>query len=785
MTLIFLLATFSTASGAVPSVCNTCHGNENCHVALWPVPCFLSWREASCASASGTWCSRNGDSNVDTTITSTTKPDDNDNTGSGGGDTFKQNQSCEGEWRAETSWNNYDATDGKWCLSKCQETANKLETDGCCLMDYPVQCAFYAGEEMKEVQTDIYRALEIQAAGSGSDMGGMDASGSDMGDMSASGSDMGSMPASGSNMGDDPLTARQIIDASCPEDTSFSFGLWYPNEVVMEMTQLAENVYATTHGSNGGTPGTGTSGGFIVLEDGIFMMESYVHLNVLCQVLALIDSVAPELPILYVSNTNNHGDHSFGNRFLKGTTKIMHHHAKELMESIACKEESNFLGGMGLVHADIGVEFKCETEPSMTFGSDHDEQEMTMDEVTLSGRKFQFLDFGYFMQTHGDLLTFDVKSRTLWTGNMVLGNNPGIVWQLDGGVAAAIPSYEALVAWCDNLNKDGNGEVTIVPGHNPPTDCSAASWLLEYLTTLKGVAEAAKINGDSYEQYNQNSQNPKAEAYPAYEFAHNYVNAPTAWIDFVGPLPAGAPCAYPCKIPFKGNTDCDVCAEGLECGGENMVCVEKATESTDEPRSTDDPNPTDEPRSTADPNPTDEPRTDYYKSGEPCPESDFITEAPECEMAAEALGLSYVSKTEQKEAPAGCFSGFGVFFNSHSEAPEASDKYEYVCKYAPPETDRPTEAPSMGAPECEAACQSDLDRTDREVVDLKTEVDYLMKDLPTVLANTFSTVNDLEKLVKSLQEEVEKLKGMVEDHDNRFSCLAGMSGDSKPKPSAF
>jgi len=220
-----------------------------------------------------------------------------------------------------------------------------------------------------------------------------------------------------------------------------------------------------------------------------------------------------------------------------------------------------------------------------------------------------------------------------------------------------------------------------------------------------------------------------------------------------------------------------------KAGKKHVFCQSfSATKPTDEPRSTYDPTPT-EPRSTYDPTPTeprstDEPRMDYYKSGEPCPESDFITEAPECEMAAKALGLSYVSKTEQKEAPAGCFSGFGVFFNSHSEAPEVSDKYEYVCKYAPPTTIRPTEAPSMRPLECEAACQSDLDRTDRQVVDMKTELDYLMKDLPTVLANTFSTVNDLEKLVKSLQEEVERLKGMVEDHDSRFSCLAGMKNVS-------
>merc|ERR1712007_382183 len=76
-------------------------------------------------------------------------------------------------------------------------------------------------------------------------------------------------------------------------------------------------------------------------------------------------------------------------------------------------------------------------------------------------------------------------------------------------------------------------------------------------------------------------------------------------------------------------------------------------------------------------------------------------------------------------------------------------------------------------PDCEAACSSDLERLTRQVESNTDDVTYLTQDVPTVLANTFTTVNNLEQLVLSLQAEVERLTRMVNDHDDKFMCLAG------------
>jgi len=148
----------------------------------------------------------------------------------------------------------------------------------------------------------------------------------------------------------------------------------------------------------------------------------------------------------------------------------------------------------------------------------------------------------------------------------------------------------------------------------------------------------------------------------------------------------------------------------------------------------------------------------------------------DCEMAAESLELTYISKFEDKSTRAGCFfsPGFsnGVFFNGHPEAPTMDDHIEYstICRL---ETSEPTLLPTEES-QCDMVCMDDLDRLEKRVDANAADLGYLTEDVPTVLANTFTTVNDLEKMVEDLKAEVERLSKMVTDHHERFSCLAGM-----------
>jgi len=144
----------------------------------------------------------------------------------------------------------------------------------------------------------------------------------------------------------------------------------------------------------------------------------------------------------------------------------------------------------------------------------------------------------------------------------------------------------------------------------------------------------------------------------------------------------------------------------------------------------------------------------------------------DCEMAAEELGLLWLSQFDDKTSRSGCFHspGFsaGVYFNAHPEAPMMDDNetYRSICRLTTPE---PTRDPTD---ECEMACSADLERVERQVTSNTDELSYLTGEVPTVLANTFTTVANLERMVMDLQSEVERLSKMVESHENKFMCLA-------------
>jgi hypothetical protein len=162
-----------------------------------------------------------------------------------------------------------------------------------------------------------------------------------------------------------------------------------------------------------------------------------------------------------------------------------------------------------------------------------------------------------------------------------------------------------------------------------------------------------------------------------------------------------------------------------------------------------------------------------------CPEGMNVMDGEECSMAAESLGLMYLAKYEDKATRAGCFysPGFsnGVYFNAHEEAPmmDENEEYSSICRL---DTVRPTEMP-VEEPDCGEVCEADLQRLQRQVDSNTEDVGYLTEDVPTVLANTFTTVNSLEQMVVDLKAEVERLTRLVDDHDMRFSCLSGMDYD--------
>ena len=103
---------------------------------------------------------------------------------------------------------------------------------------------------------------------------------------------------------------------------------WTPNAVTLVSERLADGVFAI-YDSQSATRGPqgvplATSGGFVVGDDAVLMVESMINRRLFCQAVALVQAETSK-PIRYVVNTSSHGDHSFGNAFLPEGVEVVQH----------------------------------------------------------------------------------------------------------------------------------------------------------------------------------------------------------------------------------------------------------------------------------------------------------------------------------------------------------------------------------------------------------------------------------------------------------------------------
>jgi cyclase len=103
---------------------------------------------------------------------------------------------------------------------------------------------------------------------------------------------------------------------------------WTPNAVTLVSEEVADNVFAVYDANSAEYEPAGfplaTSGGFVIGEDGVLIVETMINRRLLCQVYELIRAET-DLPVLYAVNTSHHGDHSYGNAFLPDEVQVVQH----------------------------------------------------------------------------------------------------------------------------------------------------------------------------------------------------------------------------------------------------------------------------------------------------------------------------------------------------------------------------------------------------------------------------------------------------------------------------
>src|SRR6476646_10322827 len=300
-----------------------------------------------------------------------------------------------------------------------------------------------------------------------------------------------------------------------------SFGLplrsapWNAMEINLTPRKLAEGVYAlvssTADTKNPAGIPEGTTGGIIVGEKGVLVIETMLNAKLANQVLDEVTKLTDK-PIRYVVNTVYHGDHYYGNfLFPSNATIIMHVESKRYIDQ-KFEQDRKFM--INLMGKEVGIE---EVKPRAgDIMVDHDTT------IDLGGRTVELKVFG-LGQTKGDLFVWLPKEKILFTSNAILAEKPAIPWLLEGNQDLALQTMKKIQAFLPP-------DAVIVPGHGRPTTIEASlDYFIGYLETLDREVRAAVANGLSLED---TVKVATAEAYSGYKlhpWTHKQINVPHAY----------------------------------------------------------------------------------------------------------------------------------------------------------------------------------------------------------------------------------------------------------------
>lgn len=247
-----------------------------------------------------------------------------------------------------------------------------------------------------------------------------------------------------------------------------------PAGIQLETRRLGEGVYALV--SNHAAV---DNSGFIVGERGVLVIDAHINGAMAQQIIDAVRRVTDK-PILYLVNTNYHGDHTFGNyRFPKSTTIIAHSATAERMKSFTLERELMLQTVRGDRAVFEGVELRL---PDLVF-----ERFMRVD---LGDRHVELYHFGPG-NTPGDVVVYEPHTGVAWTGNLVVG----------AGVIPPMFEYGASTHLATLARFRATLDVeTIVPGHGGLSDGSQLGFYLAYTSELLDRVRSAVRAGKSLEQ---------------------------------------------------------------------------------------------------------------------------------------------------------------------------------------------------------------------------------------------------------------------------------------------
>lgn len=295
---------------------------------------------------------------------------------------------------------------------------------------------------------------------------------------------------------------------------------WTPNAITLKSEELAPGVFAVydqladSYGPSG-IP-LATSGGFVIGDEGVVMIETMINRQLFCQVIDLIQEETDK-PVLYAINTSYHGDHSFGNAYLPDEVLVVQH--AEAAKHIAANFDED------IVFMEMG------------FGADQDIAEaipvvadVLVDDsgwsIDMGGVSVEAQYHG-FGQTEGDLFIYVPEAKVLWTGNPLVAQGPALPWLLDGHASEVSSTLAAVKA---SLPADA----IIIPGHSHPLGPDGFDFAVDYLDTLIVEVQGAVDDGMSLEQTQASVTMDAFAGYALWDWIHTGVNVTATYSELGG-----------------------------------------------------------------------------------------------------------------------------------------------------------------------------------------------------------------------------------------------------------
>src|SRR5258708_38696921 len=132
--------------------------------------------------------------------------------------------------------------------------------------------------------------------------------------------------------GSDPMQSaayRKAVETRTPEEPRL---VWTASQVALVAKEVASNVYAfypddAPAKTAAGIP-VATSGGFIVGNNGVLVIDTMLNRRLAEQVMALVRE-RTEKPTRYFGNTSYTDDTSYGNQFFPADVVIIQHRATQ------------------------------------------------------------------------------------------------------------------------------------------------------------------------------------------------------------------------------------------------------------------------------------------------------------------------------------------------------------------------------------------------------------------------------------------------------------------------